>query len=135
MENLESVDFSKLALQTGRSLNAEDRNKVPMLVKQIDELICIDEPLPVHEISRYLAQLCLVGIERAPSWTAKRYWVETMNKLLKTCNQINESKTGKSDERRMQVLGKLVEAASKRMELEDLLEDDDAPDEGKARSA
>ncbi|MHC4179936.1 MAG: hypothetical protein ACYSWU_20710 [Planctomycetota bacterium] len=132
---MENVDFSKLALNaSGRSLNAEDRQKVPDLVKKIDELICIDEPLPVHEISRYLAQICLVGIERTPGWSSKRYWVETMTRVLKTCNSIDEQKTGKSDERRLQVLGKLWDAASKRMELEDIREHDQA-DEGKARSA
>lgn len=132
---MENVDFSKLAIQApGRSLNGEDRQKVPDLVKKIDELICIDEPLPVHEISRYLAQLCLVGIERTPGWSSKRYWVETMTRVLKTCNSLDEQKTGKSDERRLQVLGKLWDAASKRMELEDITEHDSA-DEGEARSA
>lgn len=126
------IDPSKAPV---RHLGAESDRSIPAIVREMYDLILIDEPLPVAQLSRYLATICLVGIERSSTAPDKRQWVNTMNSVLKTTHAIQEQKDVDKSGRKTAIMRNIFEAASRRMEAEGLLEDDDATVEGPKSSA
>ena len=116
---MENQNLPSLRLDRGDGPHADQ--DVPVLVQKMHALINLDEPLPVIPLSRYLATVCLVGIERAPNLSARRNWVETMNRVMRTGKEISEQGDSKTDKKTMMVVETLVEAAEARWEAEDAM--------------
>ena len=135
---MQSQDFSGMKVESAlapvRAMGAESSKSLPVLVREMYDLILVDEPLPVAQLSRYLATICLVGIERSCSQPDRRQWVATMNNVLKTTHAIQEQKDTDRSGRKTAIMRNIFEAASRRMEAEGLL-DDDGADEGEKSPA
>ncbi|MHC4704575.1 MAG: hypothetical protein ACYTFQ_28850 [Planctomycetota bacterium] len=134
---MENQNLPSLRLDRGDGPYANQ--DIPVLCQKMHSMINLDEPIPVIPLSRHLVAICLVGIERAPNLSARRNWIETMNRVLRTGKEISEQGDIKTDKKTMMVLETLVEGSQARWEAEDAIEKNNGKSsqgpEGQARAS
>ena len=116
---MENQNLPSLRLERGQG--SHPNQDVPVLVQKMHEMINLDEPIPVIPLSRHLVSICLIGIERAENLSAKRNWIETMNRVLRTGKEISEQGDTKTDKKTMMVTEQLIEIADIRWKAEEAL--------------
>lgn len=106
------------------------------IIKNVDSLVKLDEPLPVSQLSRYLTVVCLAGIH-AGTGSEQRDWMRILNTLMRT--EILSRSQDKDDkdftEAQVAQVEKIIEAANNYQRFTDAQYETFESDNGDARPA